>query len=84
MLLLALPSKQDGPKMGCKWPRDALIKSKGGGGQGLPGDLGHLVGPILGPSWAVLGLPWPFLGGPRGHLEANLGLRRAVVGMRYG
>ena len=54
------------------------------GGQGLPGDLGHLVGPILGPSWAVLGLPWPFLGGPRGHLEANLGLRRAVVGMRCG
>ena len=74
---------QDGLKMGCKWPRDALVKSKGGG-QALPGDLGHLVGPILDLSWAVLGPPRPFLGGPRGHLEANLGLRRAAVGMRCG
>ena len=38
-------------------------------------------GPILASSWALLGSPWPFLGGPRGHLEANLGLRRAAVGM---
>ena len=35
-------------------------------------------------SWVVLGFPWPFLGSPRGHLEANLGLRRAAVGMRCG
>ena len=35
-------------------------------------------------SWVVLGFPWPFLGSPRGHLEANLGLRRSAVGMRCG
>ena len=38
-------------------------------------------GPILASSWALLGSPWPFPGGPRGHLEANLGLRGAAVGM---
>ena len=71
---------QDAPKVGRRWLRDALTNSRGGGVRPSRGILGTL----LGPSWAVLGLPWPFLGGPRGHLEANLGLRRAVVGMRYG
>ena len=71
-------------KMGCRWLQEALTKSGGGRGQALPGDLGDLVGPILGPSWVVLGLPWSFLGGPGGHLEANLGLRRAAVGIRCG
>ena len=43
-----------------------------------------LSDPILGPSWAILGPPWPFRGGPRGHLEADLGLRGAAVGTMCG
>ena len=64
---------KDGPKVGREWLREALINSRGGG-QALPGDLGHLVGPILGPSWAVLGLPWPFLAVLGGILRRILGL----------
>ena len=59
---------QDGPKMGCRWPRDALTQSEW---RVRPSQ--GILGTLLGPSWAVLGLPWPFLGGPRGHLEANRG-----------
>ena len=47
----------DGPEMGCKWPREALIKS---GGVVRPSR--GILGTLLGPSWAHLGLSWAFLG----------------------
>ena len=43
-----------------------------------------LLGPILNPSWAILGPPWPFSGGPGGHLEAYFGLGRLASGVQGG
>ena len=38
----------------------------------------------LGLSWALLGPPWPFSEGPKGHLEALLGLGRLDLGVKGG
>ena len=74
---------QDGPKMGPRWPREALIKSEGGG-SGPPGGSWAPCWAHLGPILGCLGPSSALLGASKGHLEANLGLRRAAVGMRCG
>ena len=55
------------PKLAPRWAQKGSRNYLGSSGR-CPSPLfkAHL-GPILGP-------PWPFLGGPRGHLEASLGL----------
>ena len=77
----------EGAKMSPSWPKLAPRLAQEGSRNYLAGFcrcVSRLFGPILGPSWAVLGPPWPFLGGPRGPLEADLGLRRAAVDMICG
>ena len=46
--------------------------------------LSGLFGPILGPSWAILGPLGPLLGGPGGHVEAKFGLGRLDLGVQGG
>ena len=38
-----------------------------------------LFGPILGPSWALVGLLWPFLGVPEGILRQISGLESLIL-----
>ena len=61
---------QDGPKMAPRWAQD-----------------GPKTGPrcsILGPCWAILGLPRLLLEGPGGHLKADFGLGRADLRLACG
>ena len=60
-------------KRGQVEPKLAEVGPKMGPGIILQ-DFAVVRRPVLGPSWAILGPHWPFLGGPRGHLEASLGL----------
>ena len=74
-------------KLSPRWPKLAPRWSQ----EGLQNYLARftrcaaaLFGPILGPSWAILGPLGPLLGGPGGHLEAKFGLGRLDLGVQGG
>ena len=74
-------------KLSPRWPKLAPRWSQ----EGLQNYLARftrcaaaLFGPILGPSWAILGPLGPLVGSPGGHLEAKFGLGRLDLGVQGG
>ena len=62
------------PKMAPRWPQEGSKKYLAG----FCRCLSPLFGPILGPSWAHLGLSWALLGPSRGVQEGTL---RQILGL---